>query len=143
VRILILNGPNLGALGRRQPDIYGTTTLVEIVEAARLHAESRGASVDHLQSNHEGSLIDRLEQLDYDAVVINPGALAHTSYALYDALITCERRVVEVHISDLSAREPWRRTSVTRPAARHQVAGRGWPGYLEAIDWLLDHDAAE
>ncbi len=143
MRILILNGPNLGALGRRQPEIYGTTTLVESVEAARLHAESRGASVDHLQSNHEGSLIDRLERLDYDAVVINPGALAHTSYALYDALITCERPVVEVHISDLSAREPWRRTSVTRPAARHQVAGRGWPGYIEAIDWLLDHDAAE
>jgi 3-dehydroquinate dehydratase II len=139
----MLNGPNLGALGRRQPDIYGATTLVQIVEAARLHAESRGASVDHLQSNHEGSLIDRLERLDYDAVVINPGALAHTSYALYDALNTCERPVVEVHISDLGAREPWRRTSVTAPAARHQVAGRGWPGYLEAIDWLLDDDAAD
>jgi len=136
-RILILNGPNIGILGRRQPEIYGTMTLAEIIEAARSHAEASGASVDHLQSNHEGMLIDRLERLDYEAVVINPGALAHTSYALHDALVACERPVVEVHISDTATREPWRRISVTAPAARQQLIGHGWQGYLEAIDLLL------
>src|SRR5215210_7476946 len=113
MKVLLLNGPNLSSLGRRQPEIYGTTTLAEIVEAVALRLSDRGALLDHLQSNHEGALIDRLEQLDYDAVVINPGALAHTSYALHDALLTCDRPVVEVHISDIANREDWRRTSVT------------------------------
>lgn len=139
LRILVLNGPNLGTLGRRQPEIYGTDTLAEIVERVRAHAEARGATVEHLQSNHEGALIDRLERLDYDAVVINPGALAHTSYALHDALIACERPAVEVHLSDITTREPWRRVSVTAPATRHQVVGKGWRGYLEAVDLLLAH----
>lgn len=138
MRILLLNGPNLSTLGRRQPEIYGTTTLDEIVEACRARALAGGATVDHLQSNHEGALIDRLERTDYDGVVINPGALAHTSYALHDALVTTGRPVVEVHISDVNAREPWRRVSVTAPATAHQVAGHGWRGYLEAIDWLLE-----
>jgi 3-dehydroquinate dehydratase-2 len=138
MRILLLNGPNLGTLGRREPELYGSRTLAEIVDAARAHAEERGASLDHLQSNHEGALIDRLEVLDYDAVVINAGALSHTSYALYDALVACERPAVEVHITDVRAREEWRHTSVLEPAVRHQVTGRGWQGYLEAIDLLLD-----
>jgi 3-dehydroquinate dehydratase II len=137
MRILLLNGPNLGSLGRRQPEIYGSTTLGEIVEACRAHALERGALLDAFQSNHEGALIDRLEQLDYDAVVANFGALSHTSYALHDALLTAARPAVEVHISDTSAREPWRRVSVTAPATGHQVIGHGWRGYLEAIDWLL------
>lgn len=140
MRILLLNGPNLGTLGRRQPDVYGTTTLDEIVEACRARALERGALLDAFQSNHEGALIDRLEQLDYDAVVCNFGALSHTSYALHDALVACERPAVEVHISDITAREPWRRISVTAPATRGQVVGRGWRGYLEAIDWLLAGD---
>ena len=138
MRILILNGPNLGTLGRREPEIYGSQTLAEIVDAATVHASGRGASVDHLQSNHEGALIDRLESLDYDAVICNFGALSHTSYALHDALVACERPAVEVHISDISAREPWRRVSVTAPATRHQIVGHGPKGYLEAIDWLID-----
>lgn len=137
MKILVLNGPNLGILGRRQPDVYGTRTLDEIVDAVRAHAAERGAEVDHLQSNHEGTLIDRLEQPDYDAVVVNPGALTHTSYALHDALVGCGKPIVEVHISDTQAREPWRRVSVTAPAARHQVIGHGWEGYLEAIDFLI------
>lgn len=138
MRILVLNGPNLGSLGRRQPEVYGSMTLAEIVEAARAHALERGALVEAFQSNHEGALIDRLEQLDYDAVICNFGALSHTSYALHDALLTADRPAVEVHISDIATREPWRRTSVTAPATAHQVIGRGWRGYLEAIDWLLD-----
>ena len=139
MRILLLNGPNLGTLGRREPEIYGSMTLTEIVEAARAHALERGSLLEDFQSNHEGALIDRLEVLDYDAVVANLGALSHTSYALHDALRGCGRPVVEVHISDISAREPWRAVSVTAPATQHQVIGHGWRGYLEAIDWLLDH----
>lgn len=138
MRILVLNGPNLGILGRRQPEVYGTKTLAEVVAAVDEHAQARGATVEHLQSNHEGALIDRLELLDYDAVIVNPGALAHTSYALHDALLGCGRPVIEVHISDTSAREPWRRVSVTAPAARASVIGKGWRGYLEAVDLLLD-----
>jgi len=141
MRILILNGPNLGSLGRRQPEVYGSMTLDEIVAAAHAHALERGALVEAFQSNHEGALIDRLEQLDFDAVVVNFGALSHTSYALHDALITAGRPSVEVHISDIAAREPWRRVSVTAPATQHQVIGHGWRGYLEAIDWLLDSAA--
>ena len=139
MRILVINGPNLGSLGRRQPEIYGSVTLAEIVDACREHAAQRGASVEAFQSNHEGALIDRLEQLDYDAVVCNFGALTHYSYALHDALLVANRPAVEVHISDIRAREAWRRVSVTAPATRHQVIGRGWRGYLEAIDWLLDN----
>jgi len=137
MRILLLNGPNLGSLGRRQPEVYGSETLAEIVESCRAHALERGSLLDAFQSNHEGALIDRLEQLDYDALIVNFGALSHTSYALHDALLTADRPTVEVHISDITAREPWRRTSVTAPATQHQVIGRGWRGYLEAIDWLL------
>ena len=117
----------------------GSQTLAEIIEAAHAHALERGALVDAFQSNHEGALIDRLEQLDYDAVICNFGALSHTSYALHDALLTAGRPAVEVHISDITAREPWRRVSVTAPATGHQVSGRGWRGYLEAIDWLLEN----
>ncbi|HEX7225938.1 MAG TPA: type II 3-dehydroquinate dehydratase [Candidatus Limnocylindria bacterium] len=138
MRILLLNGPNLGSLGRREPEIYGRETLEEIVESCRAHALERGALLEAFQSNHEGALIDRLEQLDYDGVICNFGALSHTSYALHDALLTSGRPAVEVHISDIAAREPWRRVSVTAPATSHQVIGRGWRGYLEAIDWLLE-----
>jgi 3-dehydroquinate dehydratase II len=138
MRILLLNGPNLGSLGRRQPEVYGSETLAEIVEACRAHALEQGALLEAVQSNHEGALIDRLEQLDYDALIVNFGALSHTSYALHDAVLTAGRPAVEVHISDITAREPWRRVSVTAPATGHQVIGRGWRGYLEAIDWLLE-----
>lgn len=140
MRILLLNGPNLGTLGRRQPEIYGSMTLVEIAEAVSAHALERGSLLDAFQSNHEGALIDRLERRDYDAVICNLGALSHTSYALHDALVACERPAVEVHISNVNAREPWRRVSVTAPATRHQIIGRGWRGYMEAVDWLLARD---
>jgi len=142
MRILLLNGPNLGRLGSRQPEIYGSTTLAEIVAAARAHAEARGSTLLELQSNHEGDLIDRLEQRDYDGVVINPGALTHYGYALFEALVGCDVPVIEIHLSDLekrAEREPWRRKSVVRPAVIATVMGKGWQGYLDAIDLLLDH----
>ena len=138
MRILLLNGPNLSQLGRREPSIYGSETLPEIVESCRAHALEHGALLEAFQSNHEGALIDRLEQLDYDALICNLGALSHTSYALHDALLTSGRPAVEVHISDITAREPWRARSVTAPATAHQIVGHGWRGYLEAIGWLLE-----
>jgi 3-dehydroquinate dehydratase-2 len=138
MRILLLNGPNLGRLGLRQPEIYGSTTLAEVVEAARERATRRGSTLEAFQSNHEGALIDRLEQRDYDGIVINPGALTHYSYALHDALVASEKPAIEIHVSDIHAREPWRRVSVTRPAVSDTVIGKGWQGYLEAVDRLID-----
>jgi 3-dehydroquinate dehydratase II len=138
MKLLLLNGPNLGRLGLRQPEIYGSTTLAEVVTAVRERAEMRGWEVDDLQSNHEGGLIDRLEQRDYGAVVINPGAYAHTSYALHDALVAAEKPVVEIHVSNIKAREPWRAVSVIEPAVADQVIGKGWRGYLEATDRAID-----
>jgi len=138
MRILLLNGPNLGRLGLRQPEIYGSTTLVQVIDAARERAAARGSSLEAFQSNHEGALIDRLEQRDYDGIVINPGALTHYSYALHDALVAAETPAIEVHISDVHAREPWRRVSVTRPAVTDTIIGKGWQGYLEAVDRLID-----
>ena len=140
MRILLLNGPNLGRLGLRQPEIYGSKTLAEVVTAAAEHASERGHRLDAFQSNHEGALIDRLEQRDFDAVIINPGALTHTSYALHDAFVGIGVPVVEVHISDIMAREAWRRVSVIEPVVSHRILGHGWCGYLEAIDHL--HGAA-
>ena len=136
MRILLLNGPNLGRLGQRQPEIYGSTTLADVVSAATERTTELGHSLDALQSNHEGALIDRLEQRDFDAVIINPGALTHTSYALHDALVGIDVPVVEVHISDIMARESWRRVSVIEPVVSHRILGHGWRGYLEAIDHL-------
>jgi 3-dehydroquinate dehydratase II len=139
VKILLLNGPNLGRLGHRQPELYGHTTLAEVVQRTADHAATRGATLAHFQSNHEGGLIDRLEELDYDGVVINPGALGHTSYALRDAIEGVGRPTVEVHISDVHAREPFRQVLVLEPVVVSQVIGRGIDGYIEAVDILLDH----
>ena len=139
MRILLLDGPNLGRLGQRQPEIYGSTTLAQVEQAARDHAGSLGHSLAAFQSNHEGALIDRLEQRDYDAIIINPGALTHSSYALHDALVGAERPCVEVHISDIMAREEWRRVSLIEPVVSHRILGHGWRGYLEAIDFLHEH----
>lgn len=138
MRILVLNGPNLGRLGLRQPEVYGSTTLAQVIDAARERATRRGSSLEAFQSNHEGALIDRLEQRDYDGIVINPGALTHYSYALHDALVAAETPAIEVHISDIHAREPWRRVSVTRPAVTDTIIGQGWQGYLLAVDRLID-----
>jgi len=138
MRILLLNGPNLGRLGHRQPEIYGTITLREVVEQAKAHAQERGATLIDFQSNHEGDLIDRLEDLDFDAVVINPGAFGHTSYALRDAIEGIAKPTIEVHISDVHRREPFRHVLVLEDVVTGQVIGRGTNGYLEAIDVLID-----
>jgi len=140
MRILLLNGPNLGRLGKRQPEIYGTTTLADVEEACAIHADSLGHSLAAFQSNHEGALIDRIEERDYDAIVINPGALTHYGYSIHDALVGAEVPVVEIHISDIMAREEWRHVSVVEPIVSHRIMGHGWRGYLEAIDYLHEHE---
>lgn len=138
MRILLLNGPNLNLLGTRAPDVYGSTTLDEVLEQCRAHASRLGHQIEALQSNHEGELIEAIHAArdTADGIVFNPGAYTHTSYALHDALEAIERPTVEVHISNIREREPWRRNSVTGPACVHQIFGRGTAGYLHAISHL-------
>lgn len=140
MKILLLHGPNLNMLGGRQPEIYGHTTLAQIDEAVRARAEAAGATLLALQSNHEGALIDFLqaEGWDADGIIINPGALTHYGLALRDALASLAAPIVEVHLSNVYKREPFRHTSLVAPIATGQIAGLGWRGYLLALDWLLD-----
>jgi 3-dehydroquinate dehydratase II len=138
MKVLVLNGPNLASLGRRQVEIYGKATLAEIEASIRQRAQQLGCTVEFVQSNHEGELIDQLERLgpQCDAVIVNPGALTHTSIALYDALLGCGKPVIEVHLSNLYKREAFRHRSVTAPAALGVITGLGPAGYLMALDHL-------
>jgi len=137
--ILFINGPNLNTLGARQPEIYGTTTLAEAAERCRALAAAAGARLVELQSNHEGALIDFLQaHADADGAVMNPGGLAHTSVVLRDAVAACGFPIVEVHISDIRTREPFRRHSYLQDVTAHQVIGRGVAGYEEAVRWVLE-----
>lgn len=142
--ILLLSGPNLNLLGDREPDTYGTHTLLDHVAAARLRAQQRGFDLEHIQSNHEGDLIDAIHAARNRAtsIVINPGALTHYSWALHDALAAYEGPIVELHISDPKQREPWRHTSVVEPLAVETVAGKGAAGYPEAVDIAIDASLA-
>jgi 3-dehydroquinate dehydratase-2 len=138
MNILLLNGPNLNLLGEREPEIYGSTTLPELEQLVQKRARELGHTVQAFQSNHEGALIDELHQSRRwaNGVIFNPGAFTHTSYALRDAISACKLRVVEVHLSDISKREPWRRVSVLEEVCAHRVMGKGVQGYLEALEWL-------
>ena len=141
MKILLIHGPNLNMLGRREPEIYGHTTLAQIDAAAQERASAAGASLLAFQSNHEGALIDfiQAEGWDADAIIINPGALTHYGLALRDALASLSAPIVEVHLSNVYKREPFRHTSVVAPIATGQIAGLGWKGYLLALEWLLDN----
>jgi len=133
-----VHGPNLNRLGRRDPKMYGTVTLAEIVSAVTDAARGHGGEVVAFQSNHEGALIDWLqaEAPAAQAVIINPGGLSHTSVALRDALEDTRCRVVEVHISNPQAREPFRHQLITATAAEKMISGKGLQGYLEAVEFL-------
>lgn len=134
-RVLLLHGPNLNLLGRREPGVYGTTTLADVDARCRELGAQLGFEVDTRQSNHEGVLIDAAQEAmnDFDAVVINPGGYTHTSVALRDALATLPVPVVEVHISNVHAREPFRHHSFVSPVATAVIAGAGVFGYELAL----------
>ena len=139
MKLLILNGPNLNLLGQREPDIYGHGTYAELCAMIADYARERDHQPRFVQSNHEGTLIDAIQLADTDGtdgIVSNPGAYAHYSYAIHDALRSIRVPAVEVHISDISTREPWRHTSVTAPACIAVIAGLGFAGYLRAVDRL-------
>lgn len=139
MKYLLIHGPNLNMLGRREPDVYGTTTLAQIDDALRGQAAAAGATLLAFQSNHEGALIDFLqaEGWDADGIIINPGALTHYGLALRDALASLQAPIIEVHLSNVYKREAFRHTSVIAPVATGQIAGLGWRGYLLALEWLL------
>ena len=139
MKLLILNGPNLNLLGSREPDIYGRENYNMLCQQIYRHADTIGCTVEVFQSNHEGTLIDAIQaaQAGYSGIVINPGAYAHYSYAIYDALRAADVPAVEVHISDITAREPFRAVSVTAAACVKTICGHGLAGYLEAMDYLM------
>lgn len=138
--ILLLSGPNLNLLGEREPEVYGTTTLEELVAAARETAMKRGHELEHFQSNHEGALIDAIQSARgrCEAIVFNPGAFTHYAYGLADALAAFDGVVVELHLSNPHAREQWRHTSVVAPVVTGTIAGFGATGYRLAIDAVAD-----
>jgi len=134
--ILLLSGPNLNLLGDREPEIYGTDTLDDCVGDARQAADAAGHSLDHLQSNHEGDLVEAIQGARgrCAALIVNPGALTHYSYALADALASFDGVKVELHLSNPSSREEWRRRSVVAPYVTGTVAGFGRTGYRLAVE---------
>jgi 3-dehydroquinate dehydratase-2 len=137
--ILLLSGPNLNLLGEREPQVYGSDTLDECVGDARIAAEAGGHALEHLQSNHEGELVEAVQSARgrCAAIVVNPGALTHYSYALADALATFDGVKVELHLSNPSAREQWRHRSVVAPYVTGTVAGFGRAGYRLAVEAAL------
>ena len=141
MQILVINGPNLNMLGIRQPEIYGRATYEDLTAMIQAEAEELGVQVSFFQSNHEGALVDAIQQAYFDKVdgiVINPGAYTHTSVALLDAVKGVAIPTVEVHISDPDSREEFRHVSYVRQACIATVKGRGLEGYLEALRLLRD-----
>ncbi len=134
--VLLLSGPNLNLLGDREPSVYGSATLDDHVALATSTAEKHGLSISHVQSNSEGDLIDAIHSARgvAAAIVINPGAFTHTSWAIHDALAAFDGVIVELHLSNPDSREPWRRTSVVAPVATGSISGFGGHGYILAID---------
>jgi 3-dehydroquinate dehydratase-2 len=140
LNILVINGPNLNTLGTREPAIYGTVTLAQIADTLQKRGEELGASVESFQSNHEGVLIDFIQQKagQADGIIINPGAFTHYSIALRDALAGVKASIVEVHLSNIYAREEFRHRSLIASIAKGHIVGMGWRGYLLALEGLVE-----
>ena len=141
MKLLVINGPNLNMLGIREPAIYGSGTYAQLLDMIRAHAERCGAEVSFFQSNHEGALVDAIQQAYFDRVdgmIINPAAYTHTSVALLDAVKAVGIPTVEVHVSDPDSREDFRHVSYIRAACIATIRGHGLPGYLEALRLLCE-----
>ena len=140
MNILVINGPNLNMLGIREPEIYGKATYADLCRLIEDHAKKLGITVTLYQSNHEGDLVDAVQQAygKQDGIIINPGAYTHTSIALLDALNAVSIPAVEVHISDPDTREAFRKVSYVRAACKKTIKGHGFEGYLEAMDYLTE-----
>jgi 3-dehydroquinate dehydratase II len=138
MKLLVINGPNLNLLGTREPDIYGSKSYASLVKAVRRAAAEAGVRVKTVQSNHEGKIVDIIQKAakTYDGIVINPAAYTHTSVAILDALKAVGLPAVEVHLSDIRSREEFRRHSYISPACLKTIAGKGFNGYSEAIQFL-------
>ncbi|NQT73224.1 MAG: type II 3-dehydroquinate dehydratase [Chloroflexi bacterium] len=138
MKILVINGPNLNMLGKRDQTLYGSKTLDEINASLVEQANELGMEIITYQSNHEGALIDFIQEHSSQAngIIINPGALTHYGLSLMDALIDAHLPIIEVHISDIHSREEFRKISVIEPISRHQISGEGWQGYTMALEVL-------
>lgn len=142
MKIYVINGPNLNMLGIREPDKYGTESYDNLISSIKKHSEENGYTLVCYQSNHEGDLVDKIQEAYFekaDGIVINPGAYTHTSIALLDALNAVKIPTVEVHISDVSKREDFRQISYVRLASEKTIMGRGLKGYIEAVEFLLSN----
>lgn len=140
MKLLVINGPNLNFLGIREKGIYGTQDYNFLLNMIQNKAEETGCEIECFQSNHEGAIIDRIQESYFDGtegIVINPGAYTHYSYAIRDALASITVPKVEIHISDITQREEFRHVSVTREVCDHQIYGQGLDGYLMAVDFIL------
>lgn len=140
MKILVINGPNINFLGIREKSVYGTCDYNGLLEMIAKKGEEEGCEIEVFQSNHEGAIIDRIQDSYFDGtegIVINPGAYTHYSYAIRDALASITVPKVEIHISDITKREEFRKVSVTKEVCNHQIYGHGLDGYLMAIDFLL------
>ena len=139
MKILVINGPNLNMLGIREPDIYGRNTYDGLVKMIKEHCENKNIEVAFYQSNHEGDIVDAIQEAYqiFDGIVINPAAYTHTSVAILDALKAVGIPTVEVHISDINTREEFRKHSYVSLVAKKTIAGKGFDGYIEAIDYLI------
>jgi 3-dehydroquinate dehydratase-2 len=140
MKALVIHGPNLNMLGRREPDVYGTTTLEEINDAIQKEAKALGVEVETVQTNCEGEIVDVIQKSveKYDGIIINPGAYTHYSYAIRDAIAGCSLPVVEVHLSNIYAREDFRKKSVTAPVVLGQISGFGTLSYILALRALSE-----
>ena len=143
MKILVIHGPNLNMLGSRQTAVYGDKTLVEIDSLLQKRARELGVELETLQSNHEGALVDFIQEKSPEAagIIINPGALTHYGLSLRDALADTSLPVIEVHLSNIHAREEFRQQSVIAPIARGQISGLGWRGYIAALEIIAAPEA--